>query len=174
MESQPTGSALPQDAGATGAPSSPTAEDAPQQPASPQPQFTSADMDAWIRGRRFNWDEGVPMEAVSSEARASMGSQGPTLNPDGVVPTADLQRAQAGEPAPPEGGDVNPADVPPATPASPAPGRRSARHAEALNTIEGLRAHIADLEASIPERVAESAREAERARAALADLQRQQ
>src|SRR5215471_17098617 len=124
MESQPTGSALPQDAGATGAPSSPTAEDAPQQPASPQPQFSSADMDAWIRGRRFNWDEG------------------PTLNPDGVVPTADLQRAQAGEPAPPEGGDVNPADVPPATPASPAPGRRSARHAEALNTIEGLRAHI--------------------------------
>jgi len=115
------------------------------EPAGRAPEISSADMNAWIRERAF-------------------GPSAPTSNPDGVVPTAELGSPPPGEPAP------APGDVSPGGPPS---GRRSARHAAALTTIEELRAHIAELEASIPEQVAEATRQAEAARGRLAEIEGQ-
>lgn len=130
----------------TGQPASPESA----QPSSESPAF---DMDAWVRGRAFG---------------------GSASNPDGVVPTAELLSAPSGESAP--SGDVSPDGSAAGADGAGQPqpgGRRSKAAAENLETIEGLRAKVAELESSIPERVAEAQRHADDARAE-ADRLRQQ
>lgn len=97
--------------------------------------------------------------------RQRAGGAPSTLTPDGVVPTADLESDASGESAP--HGDVSPDGVPAGDQGalSRPTGRRSARAAANLNTIEGLRAYVAELEGSIPERVAEATRQADEAKA---------
>jgi FtsZ-binding cell division protein ZapB len=108
-----------------------------------------ADIDAWIRSRAFG-------------PRAY-----PTLTPDGVVPTAELESAASGEPAP-ASGDVSP-DAPRPGPdgeaGTPPPGRRAGKAAEAQATIESLKAEVESLRSTIPEQVAEAQRRADEARA---------
>jgi hypothetical protein len=53
-------------------------------------------------------------------------------------------------------------------------GRRARAAAANLDTIEGLRAKVSELETSIPDRVAEAARQADEARAEAAALRQQQ
>lgn len=116
-------------------------------------------MNAWIRDRT----SGQPSHL--------------TLNPDGVVPTAELDSASTGESAP--SGDVSPGDVPPeaagdAGTAAQPQGRRSSRAAQASATIESLTAELETLRSSIPEQVTEATRRADEARAEADRLRSEQ
>lgn len=129
-----------------------------EQPES-QAQTDTSNIDAWIRDRAFG-----------QQARL-------TLNPDGVVPTAELEQAASGESAPE--GDVSPGDVPTeatgdAGSPQPQPGRRAGKAAQAAATIESLQAELATLKGSIPEQVAEATRAADEAKAEAARLRAQQ
>lgn len=132
-------------------------------PTSGQPASETTPPPPQLSGDAFD------MDALIRDASRGGGVARVTLNPDGVVPTAELDAATSGEPASDPSGDVSPDAVPAGEPAPgdsarPA-GRRSAKAAENLTTIEGLRQAYADLEASIPERVAEAQRQADEARA---------
>lgn len=123
-----------------------------------QSQADTFDMDAFIRDRAF----GAPAY--------------PTLTPDGVVPTAELESATSGESAP--SGDVSPGAVPPGTAgdaeSAQPQGRRSGRAAQAAATIESLQAEVETLKSSIPDQVAEATRRADEARAEADRLRAQQ
>lgn len=123
-----------------------------------QAQTDSSDMDAWIRD-----------QAYGSHGRS-------TLNPDGVVPTAELESAASGESAP--AGDVSPAAVPPGSAgdagAPQTQGRRAGKAAENLATIESLSAELATLRSTIPDQVAEAQRAADEARAEAERLRSEQ
>lgn len=127
-------------------------------PQTARSQADSPNIDEWIRERAFG------------------GSSHLTLNPDGVVPTAELDSASAGESAPT--GDVSPGDVPAETAdragAAQPTGRRSGRAAQAAATIESLQAELETLRSSIPDQVAEVTRAAEDARAEATRLRAEQ
>lgn len=123
-----------------------------------QPDSDSSNIDEWIRDR------------------ASGQSSRLTLNPDGVVPTAELANGASGESAP--SGDVSPGDVPPgeagSAGATQPQGRRSGNAAANLATIESLQAELETLRSSIPEQVTEAQRRADEARAEAEQLRSQQ
>lgn len=123
-----------------------------------QPDSDSSNIDEWIRDR------------------ASGQSSRLTLNPDGVVPTAELANGASGESAP--SGDVSPGDVPPGEAGSAGAthpqGRRSGNAAANLATIESLQAELETLRSSIPEQVTEAQRRADEARAEAEQLRSQQ
>lgn len=123
-----------------------------------QTDSDSSNIDEWIRDR------------------ASGQSSRLTLNPDGVVPTADLANGASGESAP--SGDVSPGDVPPGDDGSAGAthpqGRRSGNAAANLATIESLQAELETLRSSIPEQVTEAQRRADEARAEAEQLRAQQ
>jgi hypothetical protein len=153
---EPAAPAVPAADQSTAAPA-PSEQAASEQPA---PNTTASDdaafMDAWIRDKAF----GSPDR--------------PTLNFDGVVPTAELESAPAGESAP--SGDVSPDGVPTEAAGeagSQPPGRRAAKAAQAAATIESLQAELNTLRSSIPEQVAEATRLADEAKAEAAALRQQ-